>query len=117
MLDNSISKEALFSELDRNNDGKVNQEELVRFVTTNSMVEGLQEDDVGKLFSFLDTNSDGAISINELCMLLQGINLSMQQRMQSFSFEFDAKLKTEIESLFDRLDKDKNGALTAEEFA
>ena len=50
-------------------------------------------------------------------MLLQGINLSMQQRMQSFSFEFDAKLKTEIGSLFDRLDKDKNGALTAEEFA
>jgi len=41
MLDNLVSKEALFSELDRNNDGKINQEELVRFVTTNSMVEGL----------------------------------------------------------------------------
>mmetsp|Transcript_24323 Transcript_24323/g.32583 ORF Transcript_24323/g.32583 Transcript_24323/m.32583 type:complete len:128 (+) Transcript_24323:1247-1630(+) len=40
----------------------------------------------------------------------------MQARMQSFSFEFEARLRTEIESLFDRLDKDRNGALTAEEF-
>jgi len=36
--------------------------------------------------------------------------------MQSFSFEFESKLRSEIEGLFDRLDKDKNGALTAEEF-
>ncbi len=36
--------------------------------------------------------------------------------MQSFSFEFDATLKSEIEALFTRLDKDKNGSLNAEEF-
>ena len=35
--------------------------------------------------------------------------------MKSFSFEFDAKLKTEIEMLFDRLDTDRNLALTADE--
>lgn len=36
--------------------------------------------------------------------------------MQSFSFEFEAKLRTEIEGLFDKLDKDKNGSLTPDEF-
>lgn len=35
--------------------------------------------------------------------------------MKSFSFEFDAKLKTEIETLFDRLDTDRNNSLTADE--
>ena len=36
--------------------------------------------------------------------------------MKSFSFEFDAKLKTEIERLFDELDADRSGYLTANEF-
>ena len=43
--------------------------------------------------------------------------MSIQARMNSFSFEFEAQLKTEIEKLFDRLDVDRNGALTADEFA
>jgi len=36
--------------------------------------------------------------------------------MASFSYEFEAKLKSEIEALFNYLDKDKSGALTPDEF-
>ena len=79
------------------------------------MIEGVQISDVEMLFSFLDSNQDGSISINEFCLLVQGITLSIQARMKSFSFEFDAKLKTEIETLFDRLDTDRNLSLTADE--
>ena len=61
------------------------------------MIEGLQQDDVRKLFSFLDSNQNGSISINELCMLVDGVTLSMQARMASFSLEFEAQLKCEIE--------------------
>jgi hypothetical protein len=35
--------------------------------------------------------------------------------MASFSFEFEAALKSDIEELFDRLDTDHNKALTATE--
>ena len=35
--------------------------------------------------------------------------------MHSFSFEFEAKLKGEIVELFNKLDKDGNGRLTARE--
>lgn len=79
------------------------------------MIEGLQQDDVRKLFSFLDSNQNGSISINELCMLVDGVTLSMQARMASFSLEFEAQLKCEIEELFDRLDTDHSRALTANE--
>ena len=79
------------------------------------MIEGVQISDLEMLFSFLDSNQDGSISINEFCLLVQGITLSIQARMKSFSFEFDAKLKTEIETLFDRLDTDRNLSLTADE--
>ena len=41
--------------------------------------------------------------------------LSLKARIKSFSFEFNAKLKSEIEDLFDELDNDRNGALTANE--
>ena len=41
MLDRQISKEALFTELDKNGDDKVHMEELRHFVTENQMVEGL----------------------------------------------------------------------------
>ena len=80
------------------------------------MVEGLLKNDVEKLFSFLDANQNGNISVNEFCLLVQGVSLSMEARMNSFSFEFEAKLRTEIEALFDRLDTDKNGSLSADEF-
>ena len=80
------------------------------------MIDGVNRQDLQVLFTFLDQNQNGSISINELCLLVQGVNLSVQARMASFSFEFDAKLKTEIEKLFESLDKDRNGALTADEF-
>ena len=46
----------MFTELDKNGDDKVSQEELTRFVTENQMIEGLVPGDVGKLFSFFDSN-------------------------------------------------------------
>ena len=115
MVDNQIPRESLFMELDRNNDGKITQEELGYFATVNRMIEGLTNDDVGKLFAFLDSNQNGSISINELCLLVEGVTLSVQARMASFSLEFESKLRSEIDELFDRLDTDKNRALTANE--
>ena len=116
MIDRQITKEALFNELDRNNDDKITMEELVQFSTVNQLIEGVLPEDVEKLFTFLDTNQNGSISINEFCMMIEGINMSMQARMNSFSLEFNSKLKTEIQALFERLDKDRNQSLTADEF-
>ena len=115
MIDNKLTKEALFQELDTNGDSRITQTELVRFSTNNKIIEGLSEEDVCKLFTFLDSNQNGSISINELCLLLQSVTHSTEARMASFSFEFEAVLKSEIEELFDRLDTDHNKALTAKE--
>lgn len=62
--------------MDKNSDGKITQDELVYFATSHKMIEGLHQDDVCKLFSFLDSNQNGSISINELCMLVEGVTLS-----------------------------------------
>ena len=70
MIDNQISKEQLFAELDRNNDSRISQLELIQFVTNKQMIEGLVEEDISKLFSFLDVNQNDSISINELCLLI-----------------------------------------------
>lgn len=77
MIDNQVSKESLFEELDRNGDGRVALNELISFTQNNQLLEGVPTQDVEILFSFLDTNQDGSISINEFCMLVQGIMLSI----------------------------------------
>lgn len=65
-------------------------EEMVWFLTANKMVEGLAPKDCEILFSFLDGNQDGSISVHELCLIIQGVTLSLEARMRSFSVEFDA---------------------------
>ena len=56
MIDNKLTKEALFQELDTNGDSRITQTELVRFSTNNKIIESLSEEDVCKLFIFLDSN-------------------------------------------------------------
>ena len=61
------------------------------------MIEGLTTEDISKLFTFLDLNGDSEISINELCSLISGVNLSLEIRMKSFSAGFETELSVEIE--------------------
>lgn len=69
-----------------------------------------------RLFKYLDANSDGALSIQELTTLIEAANLTYEERNSiAFSHDFEAKLRKEIDELFDKLDYNKSGYLEAEE--
>ena len=56
MIDRQITREVLFEEIDRNRDGRINAQELTRFTTENTLIEGVGAKEVEILFSFLDSN-------------------------------------------------------------
>lgn len=70
---------------------------------------------IRQLFKFLDSNSNGSVSLNELATLVHGLEMSFQDRMNSFSPEFEKTLKREIYELFDQVDSDKDGCLDTQE--
>jgi Ca2+-binding EF-hand superfamily protein len=67
------------------------------------------------LFRFLDCNENNQVSINELCTLIESIEVSLQEKMNSFSPEFENQLKREIIELFEMIDTDHDNFLRADE--
>lgn len=64
----------------------------------------------------MDTDRNGVLSLKELGVLLENTNYVFSERMAStFSQDFELKLKSEIISLFEKIDIDRNGKLTADE--
>lgn len=110
-----LSREDLFNTLDKNSNGTVDRSELEVYFASENIVEGLPVHEIHSLFNFLDNNGDGVVSVNEFCLLIEGIELSFQERMLSFSKQFEQTLVAEIGALFDRLDVNRNGNLSAEE--
>jgi Ca2+-binding EF-hand superfamily protein len=79
------------------------------------MVPGITAEKIKKLFSYMDTDNSGKISLNEFCFLLDGCKLSMNERLEGFSKEFNDQLKEQIKKAFNELDVNKNGRLTGNE--
>lgn len=86
------------------------------YFINNQLNDGLKPEAVRELFNFLDTNKNGNISVDEFCLMIRGAGQSLEDRMNSaFSKELEAEFRDEISKLFDRLDTDKNRALSADE--
>ena len=79
------------------------------------MLAGLTQADINEFFKHMDVSGDGRISINELLSMIQGTKQSHDDRMASFSPEFESELKREIEALFDRMALTRRGQLRAED--
>jgi Ca2+-binding EF-hand superfamily protein len=116
LRDNRMTRELLFEQMDTDKSGFINKKELTAFYTIslegqsdvqrlNNKIEGVSDADISKLFNFLDINGDGEISIHELTSLVEGVDLSLDLRMKSFSPEFETQLTKEIGILFDILTK------------
>lgn len=94
----------------------MDEDELQDYFKTRECVPGVTEDQLTKLFKFLDANGDGSISVNELCMLLSGTELSLQDRLKDFSQDFSDQLRAEISEVFTQLDTEAPfGKLNTEE--
>ena len=80
------------------------------------MLAGLTKADIEEVFKHLDSSGDGRVSINELLSEVQGTQLAHDARMKSFSPEFEAELRKEIEALFAVGDINGAGELDINEF-
>jgi Ca2+-binding EF-hand superfamily protein len=104
-----LGKEQLFELMDADGDGKIDEQEMVNFFTKDRVLKGITVTMIRNLFAYLDSNGNGFVSINELCMLVMDLELSFQERMNSFSPEFEKQLRRESIELFNQVDTDRDG--------
>ena len=110
-----LTREYLFEVLDTNSNGSIDLEEFKKFFEMTSQIRGVTCEEIEKLFCYLDSNGNNTLSINEFCSFVIGIQLTKEDRLKSFSYKFEAKLVSEIEALFERMDVDRSESLTADE--
>lgn len=115
MRQQKLTREYLFEVLDKNCNGSVDLDEFKQFFAMTPQIQGVSQEDIEKLFSYLDTNGNNTLSVNEFCSFVIGVQLTKEERLKSFSYKFEAKLVSEIEALFERMDVDRSQSLTADE--
>lgn len=94
-----------FTQMDKNSDGKVKVSEFVSFVVFCKMGKRTKEADekaIMKAFEAKDKDGDSQLSLDEIC---SGLGCETDEEKQM------------AESLFGRLDQDKNGQVSLHEFA
>ena len=75
-------------------------------------MKGLTIDEIHLAFDSLDMNKDGVLSINEFCLLLEGVQHNFDQKLRQFDPELEKTLKEEINMLFDFFDTNKDNVIT-----
>jgi Ca2+-binding EF-hand superfamily protein len=78
-------------------------------------VKGVSIDEIQLAFDSLDMNKDGVLSINEFCLLLEGVQHNFDQKLRQFDPELEKTLKEEINMLFDFFDTNKDNVITQKE--
>lgn len=69
--------------MDKNKNGLCEKEEFIQAITTDMKVEGVLRAELETLYDSLDMNRDGFISVNEFCLYLEGIAVTMEQRLKN----------------------------------
>jgi Ca2+-binding EF-hand superfamily protein len=106
----------LYTDLDKNKDGRITFSELDDYCLANEISVGLPQESITALFKYMDYDNDGSLSLAELQSMLEAAQANQEDRMKrAFSREFEQKLVDEVSELFDRLDADKSKFLTADE--
>jgi Ca2+-binding EF-hand superfamily protein len=100
--------EHIFWMYDLDQDGFVTFIEFM--VVYHIMVNGNTEENLGKVFLIFDVNNDGVITQEEMNVLVRHISLLVEG-----DDEFD-KSDDVAKEAFNKMDKDKNGEITKEEF-
>lgn len=60
-------------------------------------------------------NKDGILSVNEICLCIDGIQQTRDQRMRGFDLDLEKDMLKEIDQLFSFFDKNNDGSITLEE--
>lgn len=110
-----LSNSQLFSKIDVNSTSTIEKQEFIQFFQKDLIVKGLTIDEIHLAFDSLDMNKDGVLSINEFCLLLEGVQHNFDQKLRQFDPELEKTLKDEINMLFDFFDTNKDNAITQQE--
>jgi Ca2+-binding EF-hand superfamily protein len=110
-----LSNSQLFSKIDVNSTSTIEKQEFIQFFQKDLIVKGLTIDEIHLAFDSLDMNKDGVLSINEFCLLLEGVQHNFDQKLRQFDPELEKTLKEEINMLFDFFDTNKDNVITQQE--
>ena len=107
-----LSNSQFFSKIDVNSTSTIEKQEFIQFFQKDLIVKGLTIDEIHLAFDSLDMNKDGVLSINEFCLLLEGVQHNFDQKLRQFDPELEKTLKEEINMLFDFFDTNKDNVIT-----
>jgi Ca2+-binding EF-hand superfamily protein len=73
----NIQVSSLYKQIDKNGNGLCEREEFINAFTNEIKVAGLLRTELEQIYEALDSNKDGFLSVNEFCLYLEGIQLTM----------------------------------------
>ncbi|TNV88020.1 hypothetical protein FGO68_gene1522 [Halteria grandinella] len=115
---NGLSTKQLFDKLDVNKNSIVEKNEFLNFFSTTFQVKGIQlPQGLEIMFDSLDMNKDEFISVNEFCLCLDGVQMTLEQKLKAFDPVLEESLLKEVNTLFDYFDTNKDGQITFTELS
>ena len=91
-----LSNSQLFTKIDVNGTSTIEKQEFSQFFQKDLIVKGLTSDDINLAFDSIDMNKDGVLSINEFCLLLEGVQQNFDQKLRQFDPELEKTLREEV---------------------
>uniref|UniRef100_A0A3Q3BAV5 Kv channel interacting protein 2 n=1 Tax=Kryptolebias marmoratus TaxID=37003 RepID=A0A3Q3BAV5_KRYMA len=110
--DSSMYAHFLFEAFDTNSSGSVSFEDLV--LSLSIILRGSITDKLSWVFNLYDLNKDGCITREEMTDIMDSIYSMMGKN--TFPSMKDSAPKEHVDSFFQKMDKNKDGVVTIEEF-
>ncbi|XP_018050536.1 PREDICTED: hippocalcin-like protein 4 [Atta colombica] len=107
--DSTRYAQIMFNNIDRNGDGIVNFNDLLKVLT--SIINGNVDQKLSWIFEFYDLNGDGCITRQEMLTIVSAIYEMMQnaQTIQSI-------VNQQVDKFFEKMDANRDGIISREEF-
>ncbi|KAG5326959.1 KCIP2 protein, partial [Acromyrmex heyeri] len=107
--DSARYAQIVFNNIDRNGDGIVNFNDLLRAMT--SIINGNVDQKLSWIFEFYDLNGDGCITRQEMLTIVSAI-YEMVQNAQTIQ----SMVNQQVDKFFEKMDANRDGIISREEF-
>ncbi|XP_018312556.1 neurocalcin-delta B [Mycetomoellerius zeteki] len=107
--DSTRYAQIVFNNIDRNGDGIVNFNDLLKAMT--SIINGNVDQKLSWIFEFYDLNGDGCITRQEMLTIVSAI-YEMVQNAQTIQ----SMVNQQVDKFFEKMDANRDGIVSREEF-